>query len=204
MKREKREKTERPGKRAGFKTILHFIEIVVIAAAVIFVTAKITDKNEPKITNSFVSSKLEMVSELTTARLTYNGLVYYSDGNIPFLTQKSYTMTYRAEVRAGVDMSKAKIKVTNSRLELTFPAVEIQDVTVDSDSIQFYDEKAAILNWSKKGDVVESINAAKKDVEEKVDYNSLKAEARSQTQTLLQGLFDGIIGDRELVVKFAQ
>lgn len=204
MRREKREREERPRRRVGFKTILHFIEILAIAAAVIFVTAKVTDNHEPKLTNSFISNKLETVSELTTAKLTYNGLVYYSDGKIPFLTQKSYTMTYRSEVRAGVDLSQAKIKVKDSQVELTLPAVEIQEVTVDSDSIQFYDEKAALLNWSRKDDVVESINAAKKDVEEKVDYNSLKAEARTQTQTLLTGLFDGIIGERQLVVKFEQ
>ena len=75
-KKEKRERTERPGRRVGFKTILHFIEILVIAAAVIFVTNKVTQKDEPQITSSFISNKLEMVSELTTAKLTYNGLVY--------------------------------------------------------------------------------------------------------------------------------
>ena len=103
MRREKREREERPGRRVGFKTILHFIEIVVIAAAVVFVANRFAPKNETQITSSFISDKLEMVSELTTAKLTYNGLVYYSDGSIPLLTQKSFTMTYRAEVRAGVE-----------------------------------------------------------------------------------------------------
>ena len=75
MRREKREREERPGRRVGFKTILHFIEIVVIAAAVVFVANRFAPKNETQITSSFISDKLEMVSELTTAKLTYNGLV---------------------------------------------------------------------------------------------------------------------------------
>ena len=204
MRREKREHEERPRRRVGFKTILHFIEIVVIAVAVIFVTNKVTQKDEPQITSTFISDKLEMVSELTTARLTYNGLVYYSDGSIPLLTQKSFTMTYRAEVRAGVDLSKTDIKITDKEVQLTLPAVQILDTVVDSDSIQFYDEKAALLNWSKKTDVLDGMTAAEKDVEEKADFDALKAEAKTQTKQLLTGLFSGAIGERELVVRFAQ
>ncbi len=203
-KKEKKERTERPGRRVGFKTILHFIEILVIAAAVIFVTNKVTQKDEPQITSSFISNKLEMVSELTTAKLTYNGLVYYSDGSIPLLTQKSFTMTYRAEVRAGVDLSKAEIKITDKEVLLTLPAVQILDTVVDSDSIQFYDEKAALLNWGKKTDVLDGMTAAQKDVEEKADFDSLKLEAKNQTKQLLTGIFSGAIGNRELVVKFAE
>ena len=203
-KKEKGERTERPGRRVGFKTILHFIEILVIAAAVIFVTNKVTQKDEPQITSSFISNKLEMVSELTTAKLTYNGLVYYSDGSIPLLTQKSFTMTYRAEVRAGVDLSKAEIKITDKEVLLTLPAVQILDTVVDSDSIQFYDEKAALLNWGKKTDVLDGMTAAQKDVEEKADFDSLKLEAKNQTKQLLTGIFSGSIGNRELVVKFAE
>ena len=203
-KKEKKERTERPGRRVGFKTILHFIEILVIAAAVIFVTNKVTQKDEPQITSSFISNKLEMVSELTTAKLTYNCLVYYSDGSIPLLTQKSFTMTYRAEVRAGVDLSKAEIKITDKEVLLTLPAVQILDTVVDSDSIQFYDEKAALLNWGKKTDVLDGMTAAQKDVEEKADFDSLKLEAKNQTKQLLTGIFSGAIGNRELVVKFAE
>ena len=75
MRREKREREERPRRRVGFKTILHFIEIVVITAAVVFVANRFAPKSETQITSSFISDKLEMVSELTTAKLTYNGLV---------------------------------------------------------------------------------------------------------------------------------
>lgn len=204
MRREKREREERPGRRVGFKTILHFIEIVVIAAAVVFVANRFAPKNETQITSSFISDKLEMVSELTTAKLTYNGLVYYSDGSIPLLTQKSFTMTYRAEVRAGVDLSQTDIKITDKEVQLILPAVQILDTVVDSDSIQFYDEKAALLNWGKKTDVLDGMTAAQKDVEEKADFDSLKAEAKTQTRQLLTGLFAGAIGERELVVKFAE
>ena len=113
-------------------------------------------------------------------------------------------MTYRAEVRAGVDLSQADIKITDKEVRLTLPAVQILDTVVDSDSIQFYDEKAALLNWGKKTDVLDGMTAAQKDVEEKADFDSLKAEAKTQTRQLLTGLFTGAIGERELVVKFSE
>lgn len=48
------------------------------------------------------------------------------------------------------------------------------------------------------------MTAAQKDVEEKADFDSLKAEAKTQTKQLLTGLFTGAIGERELVVKFSE
>ena len=47
-----------------------------------------TTPEEPELTSAFVSSRLEAVRELTTARLTYTGLIRYSEGKIPFLTRK--------------------------------------------------------------------------------------------------------------------
>ena len=48
------------------------------------------------------------------------------------------------------------------------------------------------------------MTAAQKDVEEKADFDSLKLEAKNQTKQLLTGIFSGSIGNRELVVKFAE
>ena len=93
---------------------------------------------------------------------------------------------------------------SDKEVRLTLPAVQILDTVVDSDSIQFYDEKAALLNWGKKTDVLDGMTAAQKDVEEKADFDSLKAEAKTQTRQLLTGLFAGAIGERELVVRFSE
>jgi len=186
--------------------VIHLIMTIVIVVAVfglIFVIGKmIEESRKPDITNTFISSKLETVSNLTTAELTYNGLIHYEEGDIPILTKKSFSMIYRAEIKAGVDLSKVESYITDTEVVLVVPAVEIQDIDIDETSIQFYDEQVALFNWEEKEDTLDAMAAAKADVEEKVNLTELKLKARTQTESLLKGLFEGTVGEREVRVQF--
>lgn len=181
---------------------IRMVSILIIAIVVIFVTYRLTKKDEPEITNTFISEKLEAVSELTTAKLTYTGLVRYTEGNIPFLTKKEFNMLYRAGVRAGIDLSQADINVTDSDVKLTLPKAEIQEISVDADSIQFYDESFALFNGEKREDTVEALKVAEEDVRENGNMEELMAEAQEQTEILLTGFLDELIGDRTLVISY--
>lgn len=181
---------------------IRMVSILIIAIAAIFVTYRLTKKDEPEITNTFISEKLEEVSELTTAKLTYTGLVRYTEGNIPFLTKKEFNMLYRAGVRAGIDLSQANIDVTDSEVKLTLPKAEIQEISVDADSIQFYDESFALFNGEKREDTVEALKVAEEDVRENGNMEDLMAEAQEQTEILLTGFLDELIGDRTLVISY--
>ena len=181
---------------------IRMVSILIIAIVVIFVTYRLTKKDEPEITNTFISEKLEAVSELTTAKLTYTGLVRYTEGNIPFLTKKEFNMLYRAGVRAGIDLSQANIDVTDSEVKLTLPKAEIQEISVDADSIQFYDESFALFNGEKREDTVEALKVAEEDVRENGNMEDLMAEAQEQTEILLTGFLDELIGDRTLVISY--
>lgn len=181
---------------------IRMVSILIIAIAAIFVTYRLTKKDEPEITNTFISEKLEAVSELTTAKLTYTGLVRYTEGNIPFLTKKEFNMLYRAGVRVGIDLSQANIDVTDSEVKLTLPKAEIQEISVDADSIQFYDESFALFNGEKREDTVEALKVAEEDVRENGNMEDLMAEAQEQTEILLTGFLDELIGDRTLVISY--
>ena len=181
---------------------IRMVSILISAIAAIFVTYRLTKKDEPEITNTFISEKLEAVSELTTAKLTYTGLVRYTEGNIPFLTKKEFNMLYRAGVRAGIDLSQANIDVTDSEVKLTLPKAEIQEISVDADSIQFYDESFALFNGEKREDTVEALKVAEEDVRENGNMEDLMAEAQEQTEILLTGFLDELIGDRTLVISY--
>ena len=143
---------EKNGSRGTVKAVIYLLIVVILAGMVVYLTQSLRRDREPEITGTFIDSKLEAAGELTSAKMIYNGLIHYSDGSIPFLTQKAFNMTYRAEVRAGVDLSKANTEVTDSEVTVTLPAVEIFDISIDNDSIQYYDEKAALLNWERKED----------------------------------------------------
>jgi hypothetical protein len=131
-------------------------------------------------------------------------LVQYTDGKVPFLTKKAFSMIYRAEVKAGVELSETDIQITDTTVELTLPEVEVFSIEVDSNSIQFYDEKSALFNWTDKEDVVKAVKKAEEDVENKADIEGLVKEAKEQNESLLKGLFEGAIGDRQLVINYKE
>ena len=68
---------------------------------------------------------------------------------------------------------------------MTLPAVEILDISIDDDSIQYYDEKAALLNWERKEDALDAIASAKEDVEQQTqemdDLETMAQEAGENT-----------------------
>ncbi len=156
---------------------------------------------EPELTSAFVSGKLEAVSELTTARLTYTGLIKYSEGKIPFLTQNSFSMIYTAKVRAGVDLAQAGIEIGEAQVVITLPECEVQSIDIDEQSIEFYDEHWALFNRTEKEDVIDTISAAKEDVRQNADLESLLESAGQQTRQLIKGLLEDEIGERELVIQ---
>lgn len=163
--------------------------------------AYLNTPKEPELTSSFINGKLEAVSELTTAKLTYTGLIKYSEGSIPFLTQNSFSMIYTATVRAGIDLSKAVVEITEEEVVITLPACEIQSVDIDEESIEFYDEKWALFNRSTKEDAIDMVSAAKEDVTKKADVESLLESASLQTEALVRGLLEDTIGERNLVIQ---
>ncbi len=160
-----------------------------------------TAPKEPELTSAFVSGKLEAVSELTNARLTYTGLIKYSEGKIPFVTKNSFSMIYTAKVRAGLDIRQAEIDIQEDQVVITLPECEVQSIEIDEDSIEFYDEQWALFNRTEKEDVIDMVAAAKADVSEKADMESLIQNARTQTERIVRGLLEDVIGERALVIQ---
>ncbi len=200
MKDDKREK-KREDKQLAVE-ILKCVRIFVLLAAAagigIFVYIQFFSPKEPELTSSFVNGKLEAVSDLTVSELSYTGLIRYSEGKIPFLTQNSFSMMYTASVRAGIDLSKAQVTVTGDEVVITLPECQVQSIDVDPESITFYDERFALFNWTEKDDIIDTVSAARQDVSEKADLDSLLKQAAVQTKALIGGLLSDVIGDREL------
>lgn len=196
---------ERSGIWIGLK-----LKIVIVCMVILILAAGVAgykictvvyEKQQPQITTTYISGKIESVSELTTAQMEYKGLVVYSDGNIPFLTQKGFSMIYTAKIRAGVDISQIQSDVTDEQVRITIPDAVIQSVDVDPDSVEFYDEKYALFNWSDKEDVVDMMSLAKEDATANADASELTAKAKAQTISILRSILEDCIGNRELVIQ---
>ena len=185
------------------KIVIVLMVVLVVAAGVVGfkICTVIYEKQKPQITTTYISGKIDSVSELTTAQMEYKGLVVYSDGNIPFLTQKGFSMIYTAKIRAGVDVSQIQINVTDEQVIITVPDAVIQSVDVDPDSIEFYDEKYALFNWSDKEDVVDTLSVAKEDATANADATELIEKAHAQTISILRSILEDSIGDKELVIR---
>lgn len=192
----KTKKSFRKGRR-NFKIIVSLLVIIsVLVGGYYFLFFK----PKAEITTGFISSKLEAASELTSAKMIYNGYAEYSDGNVPFLTKKAFLMLYKADVRAGIDLKNVDIQVTPLSVKIAVPEVEIIDIKIDPSSLKFVDKKSAIFNWSNNDDVALALKAAESNLLQNADIEQLKELAKNQINILLTGLFEDCIDERKLEI----
>ena len=156
---------------------------------------------EQEVTIEYIDKKLQNIAELSTAEMIYSSLYTVTEGKIPFLTQKGFSMVYTATVRAGIDISGMAVAVDDKRVIVTLPKAEILMLKVDPESIQFYDEKHALFNWDKKTDVTSAIAIAESDTREKADTDGLLEQASQRAAYIVEGLLEGAVGDRAVVIK---
>ncbi len=213
----KKDKTEKQEKKHPLLTkLMIFIIICLLIVAGIFYLqmrlqeAKTAEQQarlaaaeaakKPKIDIEALQTRLESAAEFTTAELYYQGIIRYTDGKIPFLTQKAFSMLYSAKVRAGVDASQISLHADDESIIVTLPEAQVQSIDVDPDSIQFFDEKAALLNWTKKEDVEDAIKAARDDLEAHVDMQPLKDKAAEELRLFTQGLMESVANGRKVII----
>ena len=196
-----------------------FIMGVLVSVIAGFIGCKLSDKDaepvdapavveeepkeeEPEITIEYINKKLNNISELSTAEMIYNGLYTVVEGKIPFITQKGFSMTYTSEIKAGIDASKIQTEITEDKVIITLPQAEILSASVDPESIQFYDEKYALFNWSEKEDVKEALIVAQEDMEAKANKDGLLKRASRRADDVILGLLEDVVGDRKVVVEY--
>ena len=171
------------------KPFFYFLIMLVIAGLALYAGIKFKEsqyrKKEPKLTREFISGKIREVSDLIAAELIYNGMLKITQGDIPFITEKGFTMTYSANVRASIDISKIAIEIDGNNVSIVLPESDIHSVDVDPDSINFYDTKYALFNWAEKADVVQAIKTAKEDAETHADIELLKKKAEKNARKVL-------------------
>lgn len=143
-----------------------------------------------------ISEKISKISELAVQRLEYRDIVKYSDGKIPFLTQKGCNMVYSGYAKVGVDLKKAEIKVSEESIDITLPEAEILEVVIDEHSLEFYDEKFALFNWQDRVDTVELIKYAKNNINEKAKNSDSFLNAKAETAEILYSFLEPLNDNR--------
>lgn len=110
------------------------------------------------------------------------------------LNKKSFVMFYTFEARAGVDLSKAEIDVNkhNRTIDITLPAPTIQSVSVDPDSLRFFDEESSLFNGNEVSDTADALKDAKTQSEKKLNKGDLLKNANEQAKTVIEKMYSSI------------
>lgn len=149
---------------------------------------------------TYVGNKLESISELATAKLTYNGIIHFEEGKIPILTKKEFWMAYRVSLKAGFDLEQAEITVSEHSVTINLPEAEIYEPNVDEKSFQFFDKNFGIFAHEKMDDLTQAISEAKADALAQPETQEMKVRAEEQAVVLITALLEGQIGERDLIV----
>ena len=174
--------------------------LVSFAAGVLLAWYLQARKKKTSVNSTIIESRIAECSDLTTCNLVYVDLVKYTEGSIPLITKKAFSMIYQANIRAGIDLSQAKVEVTPRTVTIHLPQTEVQSIEVDTNTLRFYDERLALFNWSHKEDIGSAIAAAKKDAEEHANLDTLKNQARGQAEKVLTKLIEPMTEGREVIV----
>lgn len=169
-------------------SIMAVVCVLALIAVGIMGTKLFQARKAPKVTTSVVTEQLKKMSDLTTSQLQYRGLIRYEEGNIMFINKKSYTMLYDANVKAGIDLSKSQIEVFGKTIKVSLPAAAVQEIMINPDTLEFYDEKNSLFNWENKQDTVKALQLAKEDADTRIDESELLKQAEQQAKVLIQNL----------------
>ncbi|MBO4337671.1 MAG: DUF4230 domain-containing protein [Lachnospiraceae bacterium] len=181
--------------------VLFFTVLGIIIGVVVAGRGK--GKNQPDVTSDYIQSKIEKVSELTAAEMTYRGIVHFSDGEIPLISRKHFNMLYDANVRVGFNVEDMQIDVTDEKVTVTIPASDVLgEVTILPDSLEFYDVQNALFNQKENEDVKVALQKAQQDARLYAGIEGLKETADQHAKELVEALLGSdVIGERQLEVK---
>lgn len=197
------EKFEISGKKVKVTRIFALISVVLLLVLGCFLGQWIENLwDKETVTTAYISGKLEDMGELTTQKLTYSGMYNVSEGEIPLITKKGFTMWYNAEVKASIDFEDVDVKITKKKVIIKIPHATIQTPEIDEESVRFLDEKRALFNWTEKTEITTAISEAEKVDIKKMDFSQLLTQADDYAEVLLRKIFENNVGKREVEISF--
>lgn len=167
-------------------------------------TEKETIVKKYEVTVEYLEKALVNISELSTAELSYTGICTVEEGDIPLINKKGFSMLYKGTVKAGIDASAIGIDITDKEVIIKLPKAQMQEPAVDPSSIQFYDEKKALFNWTDLSDSVDGIILAQEDIKQQAETDGILEKADKQAEYIVRGLLEDIVkeadGARALII----
>lgn len=182
--------------RAG-KIMLSLALIAVLGFGGVFIYRNYFN-TKPAVDTEYILSQLQKDSELTTARLTYQGFTHFEDGggiSIPLLNRKNFYMLYQATARAGIDIQDVQIDNVpeEQKIIIRIPKAKILDVNVDPATIEYIAEDFALFNTDDKQDANRAQVLACEKAREELSGMGILESADQQSEALMKGLVMGLL-----------
>lgn len=187
--------------------LLLFCSVFLVGGFCGFAVDQIVTKalTKPTHINSIaIQNQIRTMSELATSKVSYQGMISYEEGKYAFIDKKKYNMIYTSEVKAGVDLSKANVKVDekNKTITVDLPDPEILSVYIDPSQTQFYDEHYSLFNLPDSSTGTQAMKMAEEDSLDHVDQEALIASAKKQAEEVVSGLVKiGVPEDYTIEIK---
>ena len=102
-------------------------------------------------------------------------------------------MAYDGTIIAGVDLTQAKVAITDQKVTISLPAPQILSHEVDPNSLEVFDETTSIFNPI----TIEDYTGFQADqqgvMEEKAIQSGLLTQAKDQAETAIGGLITPLL-----------
>ncbi|MBQ9076122.1 MAG: DUF4230 domain-containing protein [Mogibacterium sp.] len=157
-------------------------------------------KAQPKVDAKSLMERLEESSELTVEKNYYTGIVRFEEGTIRFIDKNGFNMKYEAEIDAGFELENVNIEVNDDSVVVTVPEAKILSVSIDPDSLEFYDNQVSLIKTDRKEATKQALQAAQKDAEEHATGKGILDAANKRAEVIFKGILEGGVGDREIIV----
>ena len=179
------------------KLIIFGVILAIVCFAVGFFSGGREEK-PPVLSSITVENQLQQISQLATIRYSYTNMGQFENSNefygikLPFTT-KRFIVAYDGTITAGVDLSQAKVTVTDQKVTIALPAPQILSHEVDPNSLEVFDETTSIFNPI----TIEDYTGFQADqqgvMEEKAIQGGLLTQAKDQAEAAIGGLITPLL-----------
>ena len=111
----------------------------------------IISKTEPLVIQKEIEGKMQEIRDLATYKYAYTNTASQESSlkiknwSVPFTT-KRFLVRYDGEIKAGVDLSKVTVEVTDNVVIISMPKATILSHEIDENSLEILDETKNIFN----------------------------------------------------------
>lgn len=153
------------------------------------------NKKSEKVDSGILTATVQKSSQLTSSTITYDGIYHYNDSGFAFVNRSDFYIVYEAKAWAGVDLSKVTISADDEQkiIHITIPQATIEDVNINTDSVEFHDVGFSPFNWDARDDENKALGLAKDDATEKLKSMGITELANTSAADTIKGLIYNLV-----------